>query len=265
MRDGNTVLQIALQKEEGMVAGKHIENAKWTSEVWDRLDSSDRALLKKYFHLRPVSNGVTIVSTLPIAPMRGTHSTNAKDLERKLKYIIDGFKKITSVDKDKALKYLSHDKLGFKSRQGQRHLEENVQAILINSMERDKNLERSLGCEEPIQFVASEFIFEKGKNRIDVIGLSGRVLYFFELKKDRTENVSQLEKYIEYYTKHRNTLAELLFDYPINPAKSFDSIKGVMLMRHAENSIGRKIWREAKEKGIVILFYRQSLEFFPPQ
>ena len=57
-------------------------------------------------------------------------------------------------------------------------------------------------------------------------------------------------------------IKQILKNYPINSVKEFERLIGVMVMEHAENSIGLKAWQElAKRNEIRILFYKSSLMY----
>ena len=243
----------------------HIKFAEMATKVWKELNRDVQERLKKYFHLRPTSSGVTIVSTLPFAPMRGLRITTEEDLRKYLNVILDGYKKITSDNEKNALGFLTNE-LKMKTRVKEKEKsEEYFQAIMINNITAPnggKNLQEILSAHEPVKFVASEFIFEKGKNKIDIVGYDGKDLYFFELKKDRTTKVNQVAQYVNYYKDNKDALCELLRNYPINPVKDYDDIKGVMVMRHAEGSVSDKTWQQlAKKNGIDIIFFKISLSF----
>ena len=141
-------------------------------------------------------------------------------------------------------------------------IEEDIQALMIRSMSRDENLRIRLEAKNKIQFVASELIFEKGKNRVDVVGFDGIDLYFFELKKGRTTKVDQVKRYVDYYSEpaNLNILKTLLKTYPINPVDRFEAIKGIMVMQYAVNSDAN--WNDlAKKHRINIMFLEKSLSY----
>lgn len=244
-----------------------IENAQYATVAWDGLESPDKENLRKYFHLRPTQSGVTIVSTLPYAPMRGiTGLASVSAISDELKRISANFKKITQ-DDEEAAQAILRDELGFALRSDDGNhdaLEEAYQAMMINSMNQS-NLADSLGLiGKRIDFVASELIFELGPNRVDIVGICDGELYFFELKRDRTTKVDQVRRYVEYYSQPTNLgiLKRLLQNYPIRPVKEFTAICGVMVMRYAESSFNRKLWKGlAEEHKVKILFFEDSLRF----
>ena len=155
---------------------KIVQYAKMASQVWGKFSKGENAKISKFFHLRPTNSGVTIVSTLSGYEMRGIR--NIKDegvLLRALSKIAKEYKRITSLDDDLKTKIME-GQLEFNSRPEEkksRKLEEKIQALMINTMSRDRNLAAKLGAKsEFIKFVASELIFAQGNNRVDIAGLS---------------------------------------------------------------------------------------------
>jgi hypothetical protein len=118
-----------------------------------------------------------------------------------------------------------------------------------------------------IRFVASEFIFEQGNNRIDIIGYDGETVYFFELKKDRTTKVDQVRNYVDYYTSPDNieTFVNVLRNYPITPIPNLPDapvVRGVMVMRDAAGSRNNPMWGQlATAHNVDILFFQESITF----
>ncbi len=239
-----------------------LQNAKIATAVWNGLDKDQREELHKYFHLRPTNSGITIITTLPFSPMRGLVEKNDVNLRKKLDDIYKELPILYSTEEGKAKECLNV--LGFKLReQDTDSLEEAVQALMIRNMSTDSSLQKRLGAKEKIRFIASEFIFEQGNNRVDIIGYDGTDLYLFELKKDRTTKVEQVRKYVDYYNKNRALLVDILRDYPINPVKSpVNDLRGVMVMQFAERSAGKTCWDDLKkEHGVDIVFYEKYLAF----
>lgn len=240
---------------------KIIANAVKASSVWNSLKTEEKKKLKKYFHLRPTNSGMTIISTLPQIPMRGISVTSKGQMEATLKLILENYKKLVSVDMKKAIEAIKH--VGFKCKKTPKlGLEENVQAVMINTMTRDKNLTKELGCKNEIKFIASEVILERNKEggRLDIVGYDGRDIYFFELKKDRTTDMKQLKRYLKYFESKRikPVLEKLLANYPINSVPKYKNIIGVMVMRSSDNS--KVDWRKLSGQSKV-LFYTTSLSY----
>jgi len=241
---------------------KIIENAKIAENEWLKLKVEDQARIKKYFHLRPTNRGITLVTTLPFMPMRSINISNAGHLNKILTGIASDYGKITQTDEIAAKNHLTST-YSFPLRKTAAIREENSQAVFINTMNEDVNLMVNLSSKKNIIFIASEFIFEQGKNRIDIIGYNQSDLYFFEFKKERTTKVDQLENYLIYYNSKLSILKDILKVYPINPVPKFNNIIGVMVMKYSENSHERLQWKAlAAKHHIEILFMKESLTFY---
>lgn len=240
-----------------------INNARTASEAWAKLSKAHQDKLKKYFHLRPTQSGITIVSTMSFLPMRGL-TAKPVQIDEALNFLIKNFNKYTQVDQDKAKDFLVNEECQFyfKSRSGASVLEENIQALMINTMSEDKNLSRALDLTNNIQFIASELRFEMKAQRIDIVGYDSDDLYIFELKKARTSKISQLQSYIAYYNDPiiREFLSELLENYPIYPVKAFNNIIGCMVMGYCENANARKKLID-QAKPHKVLFYEPSIKY----
>ena len=240
-----------------------ISYAQIATEVYNELTANEKKQLIK-FHLRPTQSGVTIISTLPYAAMRGICNLKTKkEIKLQLKKIAKNSRKIMCDDENQAIDYLQ--KLGFKTRliKSKKPLEEDFQAKMINFMV-ESNLAKALKKREKIHFVASELTFEQGHHRVDVVGFDGTTVYLFELKKDRTTKVEQVKNYVDYYTSTRNIslFSTLLKNYPGKPVSQFTEVKGVMVMRHSENSANSNTWKNlAKKYNIDVLFFEESLNF----
>lgn len=243
---------------------KIIYYAKIASAAWEDLSEKKRSKFKEFFHLRPTNTGITIVSVLPEAPMRGCTGLKTKgDLSQKLESIYRNYNKLVSVDDSKVKDTLVD--LGFKIRKEKQInciMEEDIQANIIRNMSKDDNLRDLLDAERRVSFVASEFIFEQGKNRLDIIGFDGDELYLFEVKKDRTTKEEQLKDYVDYYKGKASILKEILKNYPMNKVSDFNGIKGVMVMGYAENSNCPGIRERLEEEfGLKTIFYEISLRY----
>lgn len=249
-----------------MINRSIIKNAEMATNAWIKLDKKDRDKLKKYFHLRPTQSGITIVSTLSFLPMRGLNPNGANKISDALNFLKqkNNYRKITQVSTENAKMFLTDkdNEFYFKSRSGKSILEEDVQATMINYMGDDSNLKNKLRLRNKIKFVSSELIFQQGKQRVDIVGYDKKDIYFFELKKDRTSKMNQLTDYINYYNNHIDVLRELLSNYPINPVKRFNQIKGCMIMQYCEDKKTRTDYKkEAKNFGIKLLFYNSALSY----
>jgi hypothetical protein len=244
-----------------MKIDKMVENAQMASIVWSQISSENQAKIAKYFHLRPTNSGVTVVSTLSFLPMRGITVQSKKDLHIVLARIARDYKKIVGTN-IKLAKSILIDDLGYKERSDiSKFREEDAQAIMIRTMEGHRDLLHSLNVD--VRFVASELILARKLGRIDIVGIAGETLYFFELKKDRTTDDKQLTGYKNSYTPEDAELRELLANYPIHPVESFKKIECVMVMQFAENS-NLAQWKKNEDNDFQILFYKKSLAFITP-
>lgn len=224
-------------------------------EVFEEfLKTSPQAnLFRKYFHLRPTSSGVTIVSTLPDAPMRGISTTSKDDLKDKLSKIHTVLNKLVSDDYKLRRETLSS--LGFKNRGTQTWREEDAQAAFIRGMITEDPVY------EGIQFVASELCLEQG-NRFDVVGLKNNTLYLFELKRDRTTIVAdQAQRYYNHVNDHRSDFDMVLSVYPNLANVHFDNVKTVVVMRRAENSPRSKWENYSRTSNVDVWLFEQSISF----
>jgi len=227
---------------------KIARNAKKSQEAWESFSSDEN--LKVNFHLRPVKDGVTIVSTLPAAPMRGIRVSIA-DLAKQLKAITGQKAKLLS-DNYNVLEPLK--KLGFKSRKEERFREEDVQAMFIQGMISKQEIY------DGIEFVASELTLD-GKNRLDVVGLKDNILYIFELKKKRKfDGLAQTAEYIKLVEQNKSYFLDVLSCYPNNPVTTFKSVRGVAVMRYAANAT-KELITKANNNNVGLWYYEKSISF----
>lgn len=232
---------------------KIIQNAKIASRVWSEflIPMDDVGMFKECFHLRPTSKGVTIVSTLPYAPMRGAEATGNNVL--KLLYDLhENLPCLLHDDQEASLATLSQ--LGFKKRSNSNALEENMQASFIQGLIKQEPVY------DGIQFVASEFTLEQG-HRFDVVGVKEKVIYIFELKKERTTRApSQLRGYINHFNTHKKSFEAVLNVYPGTTIDTIDEVKGIVIMPWSANS--KTDWdKYKKESDVDIWFSNHSYSF----
>lgn len=228
-----------------------IENASMAKEQWSTFLSeapaADREALRVNFHLRPTSDGVTVVSLLPEAPMRGIDTIGREALCSVLEKIKSERKGLTAEKSERRRQALSDCGFGERKTAGER--EENIQARMIHGM--------LLGRPqyEGITFVTSELTIKKG-NRFDIVGLKGETLYLFELKARLTENAfSQVERYKAHVAEHREEFKRLLEVYPGGPFR-WKEVRGISVLPYAENS--------SLNGKPDVWFYESGLDFFKP-
>jgi len=228
---------------------KIADNAKAAQKVWKNFSQDPK--LRDNFHLRPTTGGITIVSTLPHAPMRGV-DVSIDQLDKRLKSISNQMDALLSVNKKTVTDNLN--KLGFKIKKSEVFREENVQAMFIQGM--------VLGQEiyEGIDFVASELNLNV-ENRFDIVGIKDNTLYIFELKKGRTLRcVKQTANYVKLVKDNEAAFKKVLSDYPHNPVSAFENVRGIAVMRYAANAT-EKLIKSANEKGVGLWYYEQAITF----
>lgn len=245
---------------------KIIRNARNASTALGRLNGklTDQGLLWDYFHLRPTSGGVTIVSHHPLAPMRGADCT-ADTLEDTL-LRLDGHLSTLAAEYPKEEELFAVlDRFGFshRSERKEKDLEEDVQAAFISGM-------ISRGAEyEGIQFLASELILRdedsSQQNRFDVVGYKDHILYIFELKRGRTTAIyEQMDRYRKHFEAYRQEFIELLTAYPRTACpeavEKIKDVKYVAVMKDAR--LSRQDWMtKAKNACVDTWFFRPTLAF----
>ncbi len=219
----------------------------------DNMPSAE--LFQKYFHLRPTSSGITIVSTLPDAPMRGIPLKNADELKNTLEHLGDLLPKLVSDDYEQVAETLRP--LGFKKRSKKSIREEDVQATFIRGMIAQESAYQN------IRFVASELTLEKTM-RFDVVGYrsSDDTLFLFEVKKGRTTDATnQVAEYRRHIEAYREKFAKVLSVYPNLSVSSFSNIKCVAVMEFDENS-PESIWENTvTAHDVDIWMYDRELNF----
>lgn len=213
-------------------------------------------LFQTYFHLRPTSKGITIVSTLPDAPMRGISVKNADGLQNTLERL--GTLLPHLVDANSAQVVETLRPLGFKKRSKKSFREEDVQATFIRRM-----IAHDPACQN-IQFVASELTLARAM-RFDVVGYrpSDDTLFLFEMKKGReTSATTQVLNYRRHIEEHRDNFAKVLSVYPNFPVSGFSSIKCVTVMKFYENS-PESVWENTVTAHDVDIWMYDSELHFP--
>jgi len=228
--------------------GKIAANAKAAQEAWR--DFVHNKKMCECFHLRPTASGITIISTLPYAPMRGI-PLNAMKLKPLLDEISANINVLLGIDDDKSMELL--DKWGFNRRKPGGFLEENAQAFFIQGMILKQEMY------EGIEFVASELVLADSSCRFDVVGYKNNNIYIFEMKKDRTiAGLMQTADYAKLTNENKSHYLEVLKNYPHCPIADFDNVIPVAVMKYATNSV-TQLESKAKEAGVGLWFYERSI------
>lgn len=243
-----------------------IQNARDASTILKRLNEKlkNQSLLWEYFHLRPTSNGVTIVSHHPLAPMRGADCT-VETLEDTLLKLNGHLSTLAAEypDEEKLYKFLDDSGFKHRSKRTEKELEEDVQADFISGM-------ISHGTEyEGIHFLSSELILRdedtEQQNRFDVVGYKNHILYIFELKRERTTAIyAQMNRYRTHFESHSQEFKKLLAAYPRTACpetvEKIEAVKYVAVMKHAQ--LSPHDWMaETKNACVDTWFFRPALAF----
>jgi hypothetical protein len=214
-----------------------LKNAYKAKEAWlvFAVESPEKAQkFLKFFHLRPASGYITIISTHDDYPMRGVAIAPTK-LKDALRICADAI--ITDSNIDWAAIADAFDrKKEFK--EGHRGSEFPMQAKMINCMNGgDAELADAVGGK--LHFIASEVILHEGRSgerkRIDVVAYDGAGrIFLFELKSaDSNDNpIPQLKEYLSKYGKggEKNLEFErLLSAYPICSAVDIKEYVGFVV------------------------------------
>ena len=229
-----------------------IENAKAAQAIYAKLKLNLADNFDKCFHLRPTGDGITVVSTLPFASMRGKN-VEANELENFLQKLNNRIKKICSVNFVESANVLQEE-FGFTIRDTDKSdLEENIQAAFI------KGMLVGQADYEGIEFVASELALMQDY-RFDVVGIKEDTLYIFELKKDRTSKVEQVEEYVTLVNTNEKEFQNVLSVYPKLAVSGWKKVQGVMVMAHAVN-VRKTIGEKAQDIGVEVWYFEPALHF----
>jgi len=229
------------------------QNANAAKDVWK--DFSHDNKLCECFHLRPTASAITVISTLPYAPMRGI-SVKPDKLKDVLIKIAGKTDVLLGVDAEKSLAFM--DQWGFKNRESKNKksdgfVEENAQAFFIQGMILKQEMY------ENIDFVASELILADKSSRFDIVGYKDGTLYIFEMKKDRTlAGLTQTAGYANLIKDNKKLFLEVLKNYPHCPVDNFENITAIAVMRYAANS-ATLLENKAKEAGVGLWFFERSI------
>jgi hypothetical protein len=199
---------------------------------------------RSFFHLRPTTDSVTIVSTLPVAPMRGLPVSLGE-----LKNILPKLRDIPSFKDDVQL--LELGKLDFKHRDSVLIREEDIQAFLIRDMV------MSPGKYNEIQFVTSELDLPQygDAKRADVIGYKDGTLYDIELKNERlTSTITQAKGYVDYLKGHLSEYSDRLSAFPNFKIGNISDVKGIAVVPNNERSSGR-LEEDGKSQDIELWLF----------
>ena len=233
---------------------KIIQNTKVAQEVWKKY-VHDRKMCE-CFHLRPTGSGITIISMLPYAPMRGLCDVNPDKLNDELKKLSGETSRLLGVDEDKASEIMV--KHGFideeyRVKRSGVWKEDNAQALFVKGMILKHDMY------EGIDFVASELALAGKSSRFDIVGYKDDDLYIFEMKKERPQKgFEQVAKYAAAINNNKEIFLSVLSKSPYCPVNNFKKVHAITVMRYAENS-ATQLKNSAKKAGVGLWYYERSI------
>ena len=237
---------------------KQIELAKNSRDV---LAGFKGTRFTKWFHLRPVADSVTIVTTHPDRPMRGVSVSKTK-LKEAIEFLDDCIATDGNTIDWKKIEAAGYN-VGKGFERGRENAEFPYQAKMINGLQDNRQLIETLGAQN-LYFTASEVVFRRGhdggQEKIDIVAHdgAGRV-FFFEMKAPENDNdkpVEQVNEYLKLYGKPgmRNRVFEdIISVYPQNPVTRFDEYIGYAVVGYGDDLISCK---DTEYPGIKLLTFR---------
>ena len=217
-----------------------IKIAKIAQNVLNELNQDIRARFTRWFHLRPTSKNITIVTTHPSRPMRGI-SVGRTVVKDAILFIVNCCDESSNeVNWDRIAERYNAGK-GFEV--GFANTESPFQADMINHMSNNRNLKKMLGVQN-IYFNASEVVFARGYEKRSIIDVvahdNGGKVFLFELKspENNTDDpVKQVTEYLEVYGKggpKNQVFEKMMANYPQNPIKEITDFTGYGVVGYSE-------------------------------
>ncbi|MBD5558953.1 MAG: hypothetical protein HDQ87_01130 [Clostridia bacterium] len=248
---------------------KMIANAELAKETVGSIQGElqHKEKLQTYFHLRPTTAGVVLVSTLPYAPMSGVVCSK-DDLADKIKMVDSKMDQFISNSPDypKLLEELKALGFGPEMSAGTPPLTA-IQSTFITEMNERQDAYGAL------RFVASELVIPKeettGGYHFDIVAFGNEALYFIELKKDRSETIfDEMGRCMtDLYEHQQDFLKKLMAAYPLTAPgteglepSAFHRVQGLVAMPEAE-SITTDWQQKANDSNIELWFYQPALVY----
>lgn len=201
-----------------------LENAKKAKAELDRM-GIDRPI--PFFHIRPTSSGITLVTTHSEKAMRGIVGISASQAGELLKRASDATRADGSVDfsQVKYVKKTDKEETFPESPDTKCEKEFAIQAFVINKIVcGEKSFSAKFGVDQ-LFFIGSELILQEGSTengkRIDIVAHDGYgKILFLEIKdKSNAEDDprAQVQNYVKKYHEDAQ-FKELLLNYPTIPS-----------------------------------------------
>lgn len=240
---------------------KQLSKTKKVKTAVDKLRNASPdiyAKFRKYFHLRPCTGYITIVSTHKDRPMRGIEVSVTKLIDA-VKFLTECIKDNDTINWDKIAEEFIRKKgkvlkKGFEKGDKKKPnggKEYPHQAEMINNLENNTKLKKILDVKN-LYFAASEVIFHRGKNegktgirkKIDIVAHDGEgKIFLFEMKAPGTkdDSVTQVEGYLKMYgnkgSEENKTFEEMLKNYPQGSITEINSYDGYGVIGYSDNPV----------------------------
>jgi len=227
------------------------EKSKKAIDEFRRANPDVYKKFKKYFHLRPCSNKITIVSTHPDRPMRGI-KVGVTKLINTVEFLADCIKNDETINWNKIEKENYNSGKGFEkggkdNKKANGNKEYPHQAEMINNLENNTKLKKLL-CVKNLFFNASEVIFSRGRNekrkKLDIVAHDGEgKVFFFEMKapeNKKDDPIKQVREYLEMYGKKgikNKIFEEMLKNYPQGSITNINSYVGYGVIGYNNNPV----------------------------
>jgi Holliday junction resolvase len=231
-----------------------MDYVKFAAEVWEKFkENNPNELVSKYFHLRPASSYVQLITTVPIEEfaLTGFKCTTERGRVGLINKLEDVNAALQKEKKSPTTSFMK--RMGFngtnKIHKTAEHLLQSNFINMLNGNSLDKKkFEKDIKSSD-LTFIASEFVIHKKgdgkKDILDVIAYDGETLYMIELKVGAPYNGTkglreQIGRYIGKYgtkgTKFKQ-LCELLRKYPINNVVDIKNVKFFAVSSEKENDV----------------------------
>jgi len=228
---------------------RQIELAKMSRDVLADLKGTRFGM---WFHLRPISDEITVVTTHSDFPIRGVPAfrKNVRKSKANLCESLDFIEECIASD-DKTIDWEKIKAAGYKDGKGFEigtpNKEYKHQANMINGLYYNNQLKEALGVKN-LYFTASEVVFRRGHGggteKIDIVAHDGAgKVFFFEMKapeNDKDNPVEQVKEYLDLYGKsgkRNNAFEKIVSVYPQNPIERVDEYIGCAVVGYKDNLI----------------------------
>ena len=200
---------------------KVIENAKDAKRIWDeKIDEKTKAKFRKYFHLRPTTGGITIISTHKEKYMNGIEVSKC-NLEQGIVKCAEALcneEKLNEVN----IKLKNGNTRTFPTTK-RPNKEYTMQAKFINEIVKQNIELKKFFDVVNLHLIGSEIILPGKKDKIDILAYGNTnenkyKLFFIEVKEakgDKKEKAfEQVRRYMKTYIEDKDFIT-LINNYPM--------------------------------------------------